>query len=192
MCEEYSGDVLRSDKYCTLLVMYPQESYAVYLDSGSAKPKDYNDIKSVLNDALTVFANKTGGIKVERKRRGGLCLSHRVEFPCQKQSSPNNEMEGWYAILHMREFVNDENNLLLPRDMANCSDTTLREEWIRIQQFICTIIHKDFCSTSRAFFNGHITPCNEEIETLLWATHEVRPFNSLKGCHAFLPKKNCR
>jgi hypothetical protein len=81
MCEEYSGDVLRSDKYCTLLVMYPQESYAVYLDSGSAKPKDYGNVKSILNDALTGFASKTCGPKVERKRLGFLSLTTKSTSP---------------------------------------------------------------------------------------------------------------
>jgi hypothetical protein len=84
---------LRRDKYCTLIVVHPQHSHAIYLDSGRARKKDYTDIKSVLNDALTGFAAKTGPLKVERKMRGGLALIHTTNFTCLKQSSEENGME---------------------------------------------------------------------------------------------------
>ncbi|KAK1661348.1 hypothetical protein QYE76_049507 [Lolium multiflorum] len=47
----------------TLIVMHPQHSHAIYLDSGRDKKKDYAHIKVVLNDALTGFA-KTGPQKM--------------------------------------------------------------------------------------------------------------------------------
>ncbi|KAK1602665.1 hypothetical protein QYE76_037218 [Lolium multiflorum] len=71
------------DMYCTLIVVHPQHSHAVYLDSGRDKKKDYTNIRALLNDALTGFANKAGPLKVERKSRGGLVLTHTTNFPPQ-------------------------------------------------------------------------------------------------------------
>ena len=53
--------------YCTLIVVHPQHSHAVYLDSGRDKKKDYAHIMAVLNHALASFASKAGPLKVERK-----------------------------------------------------------------------------------------------------------------------------
>ncbi|KAK1668544.1 hypothetical protein QYE76_056703 [Lolium multiflorum] len=86
------------DKFCTLIVVHPQHSHAVYLDSGRDHKKDYTHIKALLNDALTGFANKAGPLKVERKSRGGLVLTHTTNFPCLRQSTPDNGMDAWYAI----------------------------------------------------------------------------------------------
>ena len=54
---------MRRDIYCTLIVLYPQHSHAVYFDSGSATRKDYTDIKGVLDDAIAGFADKEGPSK---------------------------------------------------------------------------------------------------------------------------------
>ena len=172
--------------------MYPQHSHACYLDSGSAKPKDYTYIKGVLDDALTGFAAKAGPLKVQRQRRGSLSCTHKIDFPCLKQSSADNGMEAWYAIHHMREFVRDQHDLLLPtnlqrrgEDLANATDEELRAEFARIQQTICTIIHKDVCTTGGLFFYGLKPPSNKEIETRLLASRDDRPFNTLEGVRPF-------
>ncbi|KAK1663262.1 hypothetical protein QYE76_051421, partial [Lolium multiflorum] len=83
------------DMYCTLIVVHPQHSHAVYLDSGRDKKKDYTNIRALLNDALTGFANKAGPLKVERKSRGGLVLTHTTNFPCLRQSNEDNGMDAW-------------------------------------------------------------------------------------------------
>ena len=57
---------MRRDKYCVLIVVYPRHSYVQYLDSGREKPKNYNDIKFVLDKALTGFAAKAGPLKHEK------------------------------------------------------------------------------------------------------------------------------
>ncbi|KAK1605587.1 hypothetical protein QYE76_029260 [Lolium multiflorum] len=93
------------DKFCTLIVVHPQHSHAIYLDSGRDKKKDYAHIKALLNDALTGFANKAGPLKVERKSRGGLVLTHTTNFPCLRQSTEDNGMDAWYAILQMQEYI---------------------------------------------------------------------------------------
>ena len=50
--------------------MYPKDSYAVYLDSGSDvnRDKDYTHIKAVLNEALNAYARNEGIMKREKKR----------------------------------------------------------------------------------------------------------------------------
>ncbi|KAK1681367.1 hypothetical protein QYE76_042215 [Lolium multiflorum] len=83
------------DKFWTLIVVHPQHSHAIYLDSGRDKKKDYTHIKGVLNDALTGFATKTGTLKVQRKVRGGLALTHTTNFACLRQSSEDNGMDAW-------------------------------------------------------------------------------------------------
>ena len=175
--------------------MYPQHSHACYLDSGSAKPKDYTYIKGVLDDALTGFAATAGPLKVQRQRRGSLSCTHKIDFPCLKQSSADNEMEAWYAIHHMREFVRDRRQLMLPsslqkwgHDLANCTDADLRLEFYRIQQKLARIEHKDVCTTGGLFFYGLKPPSNKEIETRLLASRDDRPFNTLEGVRPFPPK----
>jgi hypothetical protein len=95
----------------------------------------------------------------------------------------------------MREYVKDAENVLLPEGLQNkfknlvdATDRQLREEWVRIQQLICTIIHQDFCTRSGVFIYGHILPYNDEVELHLEMSREDRPFNSLKGCLPFPSK----
>ena len=55
--------------------------------------------------------------------------------------------DAWYAILQLREFVKDAQDMLLPTDlqnkttnMADTTDTNVRDEFRRIQRRICTIL----------------------------------------------------
>jgi hypothetical protein len=55
---------LRRDIYCTLILVAPRYSVAVYLDSESeAKTKNYAYIKGVLDDALEGYAKKEGNFR---------------------------------------------------------------------------------------------------------------------------------
>ncbi|KAK1686969.1 hypothetical protein QYE76_047817 [Lolium multiflorum] len=146
------------DMYCTLIVVHPQHSHAVYLDSGRDKKKDYTNIRALLNDALTGFANKAGPLKVERKSRGGLVLTHTTNFPCLRQSNEDNGMDAWYAILQMQEYIKYADDMLLPE--------SLRER-------------------SGEFFYGYGLPPNDEIELRLEMSRDERPFNMLEGCRPF-------
>ncbi|KAK1603656.1 hypothetical protein QYE76_027329 [Lolium multiflorum] len=146
------------DMYCTLIVVHPQHSHAVYLDSGRDKKKDYTNIRALLNDALTGFANKAGPLKVERKSRGGLVLTHTTNFPCLRQSKQDNGMDAWYAILQMQEYIKYADDMLLPE--------SLRER-------------------SGEFFYGYGLPPNDEIELRLEMSRDERPFNTLEGCRPF-------
>ncbi|KAK1628880.1 hypothetical protein QYE76_003195 [Lolium multiflorum] len=146
------------DKFCTLIVVHPQHSHAVYLDSGRDKKKDYTHIRALLNDALTGFANKAGPLKVERKSRGGLVLTHTTNFPCLRQSKEDNGMDAWYAILQMQEYIKYADDMLLPESLRN---------------------------RSGEFFYGYGLPPNDEIELRLEMSRDERPFNSLEGCRPF-------
>ncbi|KAK1604030.1 hypothetical protein QYE76_027703 [Lolium multiflorum] len=146
------------DKFCTLIVVHPQHSHAVYLDSGRDHKKDYTHIKALLNDALTGFANKAGPLKVERKSRGGLVLTHTTNFPCLRQSTEDNGMDAWYAILQMQEYIKYTDDMLLPETLRNRSGD---------------------------FFYGYGLPPNDEIEFRLEMSRDERPFNSLEGCRPF-------
>jgi len=171
------------DQFCTLIVMYPQHSHVLYLDSGSAQHKDYEAVKLVLNKALNVFAKVAGPLKVEKKFRGCLTCTHTTKFPCIKQSAPG--MEAWYAILHMREFLKDQHALLMPadiqrrsNDIANGSAAELRGEFRNIQRALVGIIHEDVVRKGGRFYNDRLpTPSNEEIESHLAAAYEFREFN---------------
>jgi len=181
------------DKCCTLIAMYPQHSQAIYLDSGSATPKDYDTVKLVLDKALNSFAKVAGPLKVENKFRGCLKCTHTTKFPCLKQSA--SEMEAWYAILHMREFLKDQHALLLPAslrkpytDLANGSAAQIRAAFRSIQRDIARIIHEEVTRKGGLFYNTGIPPKNAEIEGRLAAAYENRPFNSLEGVLPFPPK----
>lgn len=176
--------------------MYPRHSHVMYLDSGSAKEKNYDGIKSVLDKALTGFAAKAGPLKHERRSsRGSLTCIHTTKFACLKQSDPDNGMDAWFAILHMREFVKDEQTLLLPaslqkrgQDLANAPDAEVRAEWRIIQRQIATIIQHDVCTAGGLFFYGHMRPTNADIESRLEACRDRRTFNTLEGVRPFPPK----
>jgi hypothetical protein len=89
----------------------------MYLDSGSAdKKKDYTFIKGVLDDAINGFIEKAGPIKKEVVRRGQLIFKHNMTFPCLKQPA-NSSRDGYYDIHHMREFVRDQHQILLPSSL---------------------------------------------------------------------------
>jgi predicted P-loop ATPase/GTPase len=50
-------------------------------------------------------------------------------------------MEAWYAIQHMREYVQDEHDLVLIESLKTRAKT-----WRTALKKICTIIHKDACT----------------------------------------------
>ena len=105
---------MRRGKYGTLIVLYPRESFAVYLDSGSKeKTKSYARIRSVLDDALEGYVLEEGFMKRPKKVFGKHVFRHKTEFPCTKQA-PGGEMEAWYLIQHMQDYVKDQQRLQFP------------------------------------------------------------------------------
>ena len=185
-----------SNKYDTLIVLYPKDSSAVYLDSGSGqKKKEYKHIKAVLDDALNGYSYREGIIKRQNLRRGKLIFSHRTEFPCMKQA-PGSTREVWYAILHMREYVKDQQQLQFLsslkkwcNSLADTSDAEIRKEFGRNQQMIVGTIWKDLVHRDGVFYYGPAPPPNADIVRHIRLQGDDRPFNSLDGCLPFPPIK---
>lgn len=176
--------------------MEPHWSHVTYLDSGRAVPKDYSNIMAILNSALNGFAEGLGEpLKKEKVVRGAYTCTHQTEFACLKQSASDSGLEAWYAILQMREYVKDAEDLLLPTYLqnktTNMSDTTdkeVRTEFHRIQRKICTILQSDVNTRGGIFFYGHAPPSNHDIQVRLRDQRDGRTFNTLEGIRPFPPK----
>ena len=187
---------MRRLKYCTLIVFHPYHSHVTYLDSGRAVPKDYTDVKYTLDKALNGFRAEVGQLKHEKKVKGCYVCNHVTNFPCLKQSSDDNGMDAWFAILQMREFVKDEQVLSLPAglrkkgdDLANTTDANVRAKFRAIQRKIGTILKRDVLTRGALFNYNGITLTNKEIESRLEACCDERTFNTLEGVLPFPPKK---
>ena len=99
---------MRRGKYGTLIVLYPRESFAVYLDSGSnKKTKSYALIRSVLDDALDGYVLEEGFMERPYKFLNKNVFKHRTQFPCTKQAL-GGQMEAWYLIQHMQNYMKDQ------------------------------------------------------------------------------------
>lgn len=162
---------MRRNQYDTLIVLFPQESFAVYLDSGSnQKKKNYALIKAVLDDALNGYVYNEGLMDRPNKFRGKHVFKHKMEFPCNKQG-PRGEMEAWYLIQHMQEYVKDQQRLQFPSAldrwcsrMADWTDAQIRQDFGRIQQTIARIIFRDVLGRDGVFYYGpRGPPPNDEI-----------------------------
>ena len=90
-----------------LICFSPKHSHAVYLDSGSAKKKDYKYVMRVLDDALVGY--KEGGVKIVKhkfsKHQSGVSVfNHVTQFPCVKQPT-GSVRDAYYALHHMQTIV---------------------------------------------------------------------------------------
>ena len=187
---------MRRFKYCTLLLFYPYHSDVSYLDSGLDPDKDFTDIKSTLDKALSGFIAEVGIDKIrhEKKVKGCYVCNHITKFPCLKQSAHDNGMEAWFAILQMRSIVRSQNDLLLPSslqrmsvNMADTTDENVRAEFRAIQRTICTILWRDVCGNGGLFHYGPELS-KAEIEGRLEDGCDDRTFNTLEGIRPFPPK----
>lgn len=176
--------------------MEPHWSQCTYLDAGRAVQKDYTDIRAVLNSALNGFAADLGKpLKKEKIVRGAYVCTHVTNFPCLKQSEQESELEAWYVIFQMREYLKDAQQAHLPSDlrdlttkMANTPDEYVRAEFRRIQRRICTILSSDVITRGGLFFHGHAPPSNRDIEAHLREQRDTRTFNTLEGVRPFPPR----
>ena len=111
---------MRRDKYCTLIVVSPRHSIATYLDLGSPPAKkNYSIIKSVLDEAIEVYANKGCSFakKGELFVEGKHVMKHVFEFPCVKQPQGSTK-EAFYALHHLKGFVRVCQNLTVPSSLG--------------------------------------------------------------------------
>jgi hypothetical protein len=80
--------------------------------------KDYTKIKGVLDKAFNGFVAKADRpLKKQNKIRGCFTLFDKTEFCCHKQAEPDSGLEAWYAILHMRDIIKTEQDLLVPESL---------------------------------------------------------------------------
>lgn len=183
--------------YCTLIIFHPYHSNAIYLDSGRDERKDYTEVKSTLDKALSGFVAEVGSSKLrqEKKVKGCYVSNHVTNFPCLKQSSSDNGMEAWFAILQMRAVVKDQQDLLLPSSLQNkvnklrdTTDAEVRAEFRAIQRLISTIIFRDALK-SGGLFHHKVIPSKIEIENRLHVSCDERTFNTLDGVRPFPPRE---
>ena len=84
-----------------LIVLYPEYSHAMYLDSSkNLRKKDYKHIKSVLDSAMLTFSLSGGYIKVKRHRKNGLVFRHKTDFCCIQQPHTS-KADGFYLMHHL-------------------------------------------------------------------------------------------
>ena len=171
-----------------LVLLYLKVSHALYLESSrNTHPRDYTQLKNVLDDALAGFNFKGGHITKPRYTSGKLVFRDKTDFPCVKQPE-NSTMDAYYFFHHIREFIHDHQRLRMPsqqsnhlhkwgKDLANCSDEDLRNDFYRIQLKLATIIYRDVYPPD-GMFHGDV-PTRPEIDDRLDLQGDPRPFKKL-------------
>ena len=162
-----------------LICFSAKHSHAVYLDSGSAKKKDYKYVMRVLDDALAGYKEAGGKIvkhKFSKHQSGVSVFNHVTQFACVKQPA-GSVRDAYYALYQMRAIVQDQRNLTLPSHLkawakkrAAIGDENLRQEF-HIQGEMETIIFREV-KVKGSIFHSNIAPSNGEIEARLKAFHD--------------------
>ena len=180
-----------------LIVLYPKESFAFYLDAGSDEKKDYRHISSVLDDALNGYCFLNEGIlRRTNNKRGKMAFTHKVDLTCIKKAH-GSPTDAWYVIYLMQEYIRNHRRLEFPvaidkwcKDMAKTTDADITQEFALIQKTFASIIVNDVCrdEPSGLFYYQGATPSNVDLENRIALQYDDRPFNSLNGCQLFPPK----
>jgi hypothetical protein len=155
-----------------LIVVSLKWSNATYFDLGE-KPKDYTNIKRVLDHALIGYKMMAGPIKREKKQQGLNVFTHVASFPCAKKPR-GSAKEAYYVLHHMRGFIREQEHLTLPASLkpwaeklASIEDRDLRREFYRIQDMFLQTIEHDVCTEGGIFYYSNALPPNEEIQARL-------------------------
>ena len=145
---------------------------ATYFDSDRQSKKDYTNVKKVLDDVLPGYAKSGGTFTRPFRKYGKHVFAHNTTFPCVKQP-PGGQKDAYYALHHMRAFVRDQHQLMLPNNLKEWAarlsaiqDADIRQEFYRIQSEFVEIIYQDVLRTSGQFYLNY-QPSNSEIETTL-------------------------
>ena len=94
-----------------LIILYPQFSHALYLDSSkNIHKKDYTHIKDVLDSAMFYYQARGGEVRDKKKRGGRVAFAHKTDFCCIQQPSDSLN-DGFYVLHHMLEYRRDHQNL---------------------------------------------------------------------------------
>src|SRR3954471_4891220 len=102
-----------------LICFSEKHSHVVYLDSESAKKKDYKYVMRVLDDALAGYKEAGGKIvkhKFSKHQSGVSVFNHVTQFACVKQPA-GSVRDAYYALHQMRAIVHDQRNHTLPRQL---------------------------------------------------------------------------
>ena len=166
-----------------LICFWPKDSHAMYLDSGSAKKKDYRYIMRVLDDALSGYKLEGGKIVKQKCNKSGVnVFNHVTQFACVKQPA-GSVRDAFYALHHMRAIVQDQCNLTLPSHLkpwaesrARIADADIRWGFFQIQGEMATTIYREVLVKGSTFYAGNLSSSKEEIEAHLKAMHDRRPF----------------
>ena len=76
---------MRSGGRAVLIILYPQFSHALYLDSSkNMSKKDYTHIKSVLDSAIFIYDARGGEIKTRKTRNRRPAFGHKTDFCCMQ------------------------------------------------------------------------------------------------------------
>ena len=155
-----------------LICFSANHSHTMYLDSGSAKKKDYKYVMRVLDDALTDYKEAGGKVvkhKFSKHQSGVSVFSHITQFACVKQPA-GSIRDAYYALYQMRAIVQDQRNLTLPRHLkawaekrAEIADANLRQEFFHIQGEMAIIIFREV-QVKGSIFHCNIVPSNGEVE----------------------------
>ena len=178
-----------------LIVLYPEYSHAMYLDSSkNLKKKDYTHVKRVLDCALWTFSLTGGYIKVKKTRNKAPAFGHKTDFCCIQQ--PNNRMaDGFYLMNHLMEYRRDNQRLRMSAttedaeivssatSIGKTPDHRIRAEFYHVQCELAQVIMKQVLEPTGMFYHGPIT--RVDVRALLVAQRlDLKPLTKL-GC--FLP-----
>ncbi|KAK1631515.1 hypothetical protein QYE76_005830 [Lolium multiflorum] len=160
----------------------PKYSLATYFDSGSAKKKNYARIRGVLDDALEGYFKKGGAFKEKAecfRDDGKHKFKHVFEFPCVKQPE-NSTLDAFYVMHHLKGFVRDSQNLLLPsalrgwaEKLARINDDDLGEDFHDTRVKLSHIIIQDVTTGGGPLHQGRAL-CKRDIEHRLKAQGDTR------------------
>ena len=179
-----------------LIVLYPEYSHAIYLDSSkNIKKKDYKHIKSVLDSALLTFSLSGGYIKVKKHRKNGLVFSHKTDFCCIQQPH-NSKADGFYLMHHLLEFRRDNQCLRMSAttndaeivnwatSIGRTPDHRIRAEFYHVQCELAQVIMKQVLEPIGLFYHGPAMTWDHVRALLIAQRLDLKPFKKL-GC--FLP-----
>jgi hypothetical protein len=188
---------LCSNQDGTLIVLYPKESFAIYLDAGSDEKKDYRHISSVLDDALNGYCFLNEGIlRRTNNKRGKMAFTHKVDLTCIKKAH-GSPTDAWYVIYLMQQFIRSHRRLEFPvamdkwcKELAKTTDADITQEFALIQKSFAAIIVRDVCRDTPPglFYYQGATPSNVDLQNRIAQQCDYRPFNSLNGSEPFPPK----
>jgi hypothetical protein len=178
-----------------LIILYPQYSHALYLDSSrNIKKKDYTHIRSVLDSAMITFSLSGGYIKVKKHRKNGLGFGHKTDFCCIQQPK-DSKADGFYLMHHMLDYRRDNQRLRMSptsndaeivnwaTSIGRTPDHRIRAEFYHVQCELAQVIMKEVLEQTGMFYHGPMT--RDDVRALLVAQRlDLKPFTKL-GC--FLP-----